>query len=174
MITGAGAPHKPYLCERIPPPACWCCTGGMGCSQRPQTTKRVGGLAGMCHLWPGRWYCIPGNTQGILSSPAHYCLLHSPWGETFPALCSYLNAAALHSPWGETFPALCSYLNAAALHSPDIQTSHVVIYNGSDISGTLSRMNHPAVLSHMQSFYAALLASACMLDSTSVHPLTAA
>ena len=86
VFTGAGSPHKPHLCECIPPPACWCCTGGMGCSQWPQTTQGVGGLAGLCHLWPGGWYCIPGTTQDILSGVAHYCLSHSPWGETLPSI----------------------------------------------------------------------------------------
>ncbi len=78
VITGAGSPHKPHLCECVPPPPCWSCTGGMGCSQRPQTTQGVGGLAGLCHLWPSGWHCIPGNTQAILSGFAHYSMLHSP------------------------------------------------------------------------------------------------
>ena len=86
VITGAGSPHKPYLCECVPPPPCWCCTGGMGCSQRPQTTQRLGGLARLCHLWPSRWYCIPGDTQGILLILHIKLLLHSPGDETFPSL----------------------------------------------------------------------------------------
>lgn len=58
--TGASAAHKPYICERLPVAASWCCTGGLGGCHRQETAPGLEGLVCLCSLWAGRWDRLSG------------------------------------------------------------------------------------------------------------------